>query len=145
MISSPPTINQYAALPIVKWETQQTIDRYKKVLDSNFQIVKESLESSWIKVSDSMGWFYSFPNVSSYTWNDTEDFCKFAAAREDWVVVIPWKAFWRSTNIRISFATSEENIIEWMKRLGNLLKEYKTMNSIDITTESVSWSVNEII
>lgn len=145
MISNPPTPTQLAALPVVKWETQETIDWYKNILSSNSQIVRKSLQDLWIEVSDSMGWFYSFPNVSNYTWNDTEDFCKFAASREDWVVVIPWKAFWRPTNIRISFATSEENIVEWMKRLSILLKEYKKEKGIENTVKDTSWEVWKII
>lgn len=139
-ISSPPKFNQLMALQVVLWNTESTIDIYKQRLKDNYQVVidylerlnEEFKERFWVekcvKYTRSEWWFYCFVNVSSFAWSDSEEFCKWAAQREDWVVVIPWKAFWNSPYVRISFAT--DNIDEWMRRFVNCLKEYRETNKI---------------
>lgn len=135
IISSPPTLNQYMALPVIKWETETSILSYKDVLEHNFDIVKKYLSTLNVTIQESMWWFYSFPEVSHYTWNDTEEFCRYAAKDEEWVVVIPWKAFWKPKHIRISFAS--DKIEEWMKRLIKLLQKYNIKTIKDQVTKTI--------
>ena len=71
-------------------------------------------------MNESHWWFYNFLNVSEFVWEDSEDFCRFAAKSENWVVVIPWKAFWKPDHIRISFAS--DRIEEWAQRVVDFLK-----------------------
>ncbi|EKE26389.1 MAG: hypothetical protein ACD_4C00306G0005 [uncultured bacterium (gcode 4)] len=122
--SSTPTLNQYAAMPIVNWETKNSIDSYKEKLKINSLVVEKYLNELWIVFNSSQWWFYMFPDIKDFVWDDSEDFCRFAAKNENWVVVIPWKAFWKPTNVRISFAS--DKIEEWMKRFSMLLSEFKT-------------------
>lgn len=134
MISSPPKLNQLMALQVVSWNTESTIELYRKKLKDNYQIVVEYLEKFnrqkkerlWfedcVKYTKSEWWFYCFIDISYIAWPDSEQFCKWSAQRENWVVVIPWKAFWKPTCVRLSFAV--ENIEEWMKAFIRCLNSY---------------------
>lgn len=117
--SSPATLNQYAALPIVSWETDEDIFEYNLKLRANFKILKDIFNEAWIEIQESLWWFYSFIDVSKFCWKDSEEFCRLAAKTINWVVVIPWKAFWKPTHIRVSFASKE--ISTWAHRLLDFL------------------------
>ena len=76
--------------------------------------------------------FYFFPDVSTFfgkSYNDTKihnakDLCMFIL-NEELLAVVPGEAFGSPNSIRISYATSEDLLIEAMKRLKKALGKLK--------------------
>ncbi|MBK3516820.1 pyridoxal phosphate-dependent aminotransferase [Carboxylicivirga marina] len=122
IISTPPTVNQFAALPIVKGETNATIQDYNQVLKNNRDKVESFLKGMDIPFNSPRGSFYIFPKLSSIVGEDTKDFCLETASKENGVVVIPGIAFGAKEHIRISLATDEMD--EALNRLEEAINQY---------------------
>lgn len=120
IISTPPTANQFAALPIVNGETQKTINTYNQTLKLNRDKVVKMLDELNIEYNLPEGSFYIFPKISESI--DTKDFCLNTAKKENGVVVIPGIAFGAKEYIRISLASNEME--EGLKRLKEALVNY---------------------
>jgi len=109
IISAPPTANQYAAIPVVRGETKETIDSYNLILRKNRDVVISVLNRHSIPFEKPTGSFYLFADLKQVVGSDTKDFCINTAKQENGVVVIPGVAFGAPDKIRISLAT---NMIE---------------------------------
>jgi len=78
------------------------------------------------------GAFYVFPKIDSYFGKSfgkrkiesSNDFCLYLL-EEGHIGTVPGEAFGEPTCFRISFATSDNNIIEAMKRLKKALAKLK--------------------
>ncbi len=121
-ISSPPTANQYAALPVVQGKTQTTINEYNSILKKNSDYVSAKLKELNIPFTKPTGSFYIFPNLSSILGSNTKEFCIEAAKKENGVVVIPGVAFGTPSYIRISLASNKME--EGMERFTKAIKTY---------------------
>lgn len=122
IISSPPTANQYAAIPVVNGSTQNTITNYNLILKNNRDYVIKILDKLSIPYNLPKGSFYIFPDLKDRIGDNSRQFCLETAKKENGVVVIPGMAFGAASNIRISLATNQ--IEEGMSRLEKALKEY---------------------
>src|SRR2546421_2175882 len=71
------------------------------------------------------GAFYCFPNVSAYFKDDITDAVSFAAAllERNHVAVVPGNDSGFDTHVRLSFATSMEQIDKGIDRIGEFLKK----------------------
>ncbi|MCU4162858.1 pyridoxal phosphate-dependent aminotransferase [Carboxylicivirga caseinilyticus] len=123
VISTPPTPNQWAAIPVVNSETKNTIEKYNKVLLENRDKVAFFLEKMNIPFNKPNGSFYIFPKVSSFLGDRVKEFCIETAGKENGVVVIPGVAFGAPEYLRISLASFE--LEEGLVRLEKALKEWK--------------------
>ena len=123
IISAPPTANQYAAIPVVKGETSETIEGYNRILKTNRDKVSTMLKDIGIPFVNPEGSFYLFADVSSVIKGSVKDFCIKTAAKKNGVVVIPGAAFGAPDMIRISLAT--DMIEEGMRRLVDALINFK--------------------
>ncbi|HAZ01187.1 MAG TPA: hypothetical protein DCY97_03290 [Marinilabiliales bacterium] len=123
VISCPPTLNQYGAIPVVNGDTQPTIDSYNQTLLKNRNHAVGILKKNQIPVVVPRGSFYLFPELSYRIHSPVKQFCIELAKRPDGVVVIPGEAFDAPGYIRISLATDQ--IEEGMNRLVRMLKEQK--------------------
>nr|WP_321411776.1 pyridoxal phosphate-dependent aminotransferase [uncultured Carboxylicivirga sp.] len=123
VISTPPTPNQWAAIPIVEGETKNTIEKYNKVLLENRDKVVAFLEKMNIPFNKPQGSFYIFPKVSSLLGDRVKEFCIETAGKEKGVVVIPGEAFGAPEYLRISLASFE--LEQGLVRLEKALKEWK--------------------
>ncbi|MGD9994004.1 MAG: pyridoxal phosphate-dependent aminotransferase [Salinivirgaceae bacterium] len=121
VISCPPTINQYAAIPVVNGETQQSIAGYNRVLKKNRDLAAHYLITQNIPFVNPTGSFYIFPELGNHIRMSVNDFCLHAAKAADGVVVIPGEAFGAPNHIRISLASNQMN--EGMARLVNFLEQ----------------------
>ncbi len=121
IISCPPTLNQMAAVPIVKGQTVNTIMRYCQQLKTNRDLVCLTLDELKIKYVKPKGSFYIFPNIASVVGDETKAFCINTAKKENGVVVIPGDAFGAPGYVRISLASDE--IAEGMKRFKQAIEE----------------------
>nr|WP_321452792.1 pyridoxal phosphate-dependent aminotransferase [uncultured Carboxylicivirga sp.] len=123
VISTPPTPNQWAAIPIVNGETQLTIQHYNEVLLENRNKVVAFLNKMKIPFNAPRGSFYIFPKVSGILRDQVKEFCIQTAGQVNGVVVIPGEAFGAPEYLRISLASFE--LEEGLVRLEKALKEWK--------------------
>ncbi len=120
VISCPPTINQYAAIPVVQGLTKVTIEKYNAVLRQNRDVAINLLDKNHIPYIKPTGSFYLFPKISQLLNQSVKQFCLETASQPDGVVVIPGEAFGAPNYIRISLASLQ--IEEGMDRLIRCLK-----------------------
>ena len=123
VISTPPTPNQWAAIPIAKGDTKETIQHYNITLLENRNKVISFLEKMNIPYNAPRGSFYIFPKVSGMLGDKVKEFCIQTAGEENGVVVIPGEAFGAPEYLRISLASFE--LEDGLVRLEKALKEWK--------------------
>lgn len=106
-------------------EIQYMIDAFRKRKDL---MMKLALEIPAFKISEPSGAFYLFPNVSK-TFGKTyrgrqilnADDLVSLILEEAFVATVPGSAFGDKNCIRFSYAASDEQLIEAMRRIKNLL------------------------
>jgi aspartate aminotransferase len=126
--SGPNTIAQMAAKAAVDADPDNVsymIEVFKKRRDLVFQLLSEIPD---IKINQPEGAFYFFPDVSAYFGKkDGDTVIKNATdlsmymLRKELVAVVTGEAFGDENCIRISYATSEETLMEAIKRIKNAL------------------------
>lgn len=127
---NPCSISQWASLAAVEKEAtfiKGWVSEFRK--RRNF-IVDELNSLEFFSCMKPGGAFYVFPNVSKlydrtfngYTITNSIDLANYLLEHAK-ISVVPGKAFGADEYIRISFATSMENIIEGMKRLRGCFSE----------------------
>ncbi len=125
---NPSSISQWASVAALEQDSSfigNWVSEFKKRKD---YIVSRLNGHDSITCTDPQGAFYVFPNVSrlfgstlhGYTINDSVVLANFLLEHGK-IAVVPGKAFGADNYIRISFATSMENIVEGMKRLDKCL------------------------
>lgn len=110
-------------------ETYKMRDGFKERRDFVINALKEM---PGVKSNDPEGAFYAFPNISSFfgktdgttVINNDEDFAMYLLHKAH-VATVMGGAFGNGNCIRISFATSMENLEEGMKRIKDALAELK--------------------
>ena len=108
---------------VLKDMIQAFSSRRKLVLDALNQI-------PGVKSNVPDGAFYVFPDVSHFfgksyngtTINDANDLCMYLLA-EAWVGLVPGDAFGDDNCLRISYAASEETLMEAMSRIAKALNQ----------------------
>lgn len=88
------------------------------------KFVVEKLNSiHGLKCSNPGGAFYAFPNVSNFFRGEIKDSIQFSSAilRRAGVAVVPGSAFGMDGHVRISFATSMENLEKGLNRMEKAL------------------------
>lgn len=107
-------------------EMRQAFERRRNL------VVKLASEIPGLKVNEPKGAFYLFPEVSSYfgktdgkrTINDASDLAMYLL-EEGHVATVAGDAFCAPGYIRLSYATSDDNIREAMKRIAQTLAKLK--------------------
>ena len=133
--SNPCSISQKASIAALQAddaivaEMVGAFDRRRKYLAEQLTAIPK------IKCNLPKGAFYMFPNVSGYfgckhndkTIENSMDFCSFLLP-EAGVAFVPGEAFGSSRNVRISYATSMENLRETISRLTRALVQLRNQN-----------------
>lgn len=100
-------------------------DAFKKRRDIVYKLLKEI---PGLKVNYPDGAFYFFPDISYYIGKggikNSTDLCMYLLDKGH-VGLVPGDAFGDDNHIRISYAASEDKLIEAMKRIKNALAELK--------------------
>ncbi|MBI4945543.1 MAG: pyridoxal phosphate-dependent aminotransferase [Bacteroidetes bacterium] len=100
-------------------------DAFKKRRDIVYKLLKEIPK---VKVNYPDGAFYFFPDISYYIGKggikNSTDLCMYLLDKGH-VGLVPGDAFGDDNHIRISYAASEDKLIEAMKRIKNALAELK--------------------
>ena len=133
--SNPCSISQQAGIAALQAddavvaEMVRAFDRRRKYLAEQLAAIPK------IKCDLPRGAFYMFPNVAGYfdcKYNgkpieNSMDFCSFVL-QEAGVAFVPGEAFGSSNNVRISYATSMENLRESISRLTRALLQLRDEN-----------------
>lgn len=130
--SATSSISQRAAITALDGDLTPTIEMraaYKKRRDLVYDLLKDI---PGLKTNLPDGAFYFFPDVSSFfgksyngtTINNAEDLCMFIL-NDTHVALVTGDAFGSSNNIRFSYATSEEILVEGMRRIKESLSKLK--------------------
>lgn len=118
--SNPTSIVQKAAVAALKGSQQCVADMRADYIRLRDQIVKGLREIPGITVNQPDGAFYVFPNVSSYFGRGGMKTSADVAGRllrEANVVVVPSESFGTQQHIRLSYATSSEQIAKGLERM----------------------------
>ena len=129
------SISQLAALKAIDTDPSDSEDLKKmlKAFNERRNLVLELLkEIPGIKANIPDGAFYVFPDISDYfgksdggkTINNSKDFCMYILEKV-YVAIVPGGAFGNPDCVRISYATSKEQIIEAISRIKKALAELK--------------------
>ncbi|MBN2274327.1 MAG: pyridoxal phosphate-dependent aminotransferase [Bacteroidales bacterium] len=126
------TIAQKAAVAALTMEQQCVEDMREAFYRRKVLMVKLVRDIEGLKVYDPEGSFYVFPLVTYYlgksvngrTINNTTDLCLYLL-EEAHISTVPGEAFGDPDCIRISFANSDENLIEAMRRMKEALGRMK--------------------
>ena len=129
-IAQKAALEAYQNLEQFKLETERMLAAYKKRKDLILKLVREIPS---IDVREPQGAFYIFPDVSAYLGKTTKEGkvikdtldLSLHLLNSAHVSMVTGKAFGAENNLRISFATSEEQIIEGIRRMKNCLLELK--------------------
>ncbi len=123
-ISNPTSFAQYGALEALKDE-----GRFPAMMRQEFKkrrdyILKELTSIEGITCSRPEGAFYVFPNLSFYIKGEIKNDLDLVSylLEEAKIAVVPGSAFGKNGYIRMSYATSMENIVEGLNRMKQALK-----------------------
>jgi len=122
--------SQVAAAKTLLADLQPTIDMKNTYLRRRDLVIEHLSNIDGLKVNKPEGAFYIFPDASFYigkstnnvTINTISDLCEFLLADEH-VAVVPGAAFGDEKCFRISFATSDELLVEAMNRIKTSLSK----------------------
>jgi len=128
--SNPTSISQWAAIAAFTGPHQIIEDRTREFEQRKNYIVERLNDIPEITCFNPQGAFYVFPNVSGYYGKeydgkeikDSLDFTEFVLV-EAKVAVVPGVAFGSDDHVRISYATSMDDIIKGMERISEAVKK----------------------
>ena len=121
--ANPSSVSQKAALESILGD-QNSVSRMIAEYERRRHYVVERLnDMPGLSCANPGGAFYAFPNISSYIGGQVGNSVEFSTwlLRESGVAVVPGSAFGMDGHIRISFATSMENLILGMDLMEDVL------------------------
>lgn len=123
-ISNPTSFAQYGAVAALEDKGKFPAMMKEEFRKRRDYIVNEFLSIEGITCSVPKGAFYVFPNISAYLKGDIKNDIDLSSylLEEAKVAVVPGSAFGKEGYIRLSYATSMENIKEGMRRIKDALK-----------------------
>lgn len=126
------SISQRGALAAITGDlapTNKMVDEYHKRRDIVYNLLKDM---PGVKANYPQGAFYFFPDVSSYygkkdgdkVIKNGDDFCYYMLEKGH-VSLVPGGAFGDEACVRLSYAASEKDLVEAMKRMKEALTSLK--------------------
>ena len=130
--SNPTSISQKAALTAIQEKTNDVVKMVNEFGKRRNYIVERLNDMDNISCQKPKGAFYVFPNISAYYGKECNDsiintdidLCNFLLDTAK-VGVIPGSAFGSSHHVRMSYATSMENIKEGIDRMESALNRLR--------------------
>ncbi len=128
--SNPCTISQHASIAALQAEPE-IVERMVVEFDERRRFLVAALnEVNGLKCLTPGGAFYTYPNIAAYLGRQhagtkietSMDLCNYLL-EEGGVAVVPGEAFGTSEHIRISYATSMENLKEAVSRMRRVLAQ----------------------
>lgn len=121
--ANPASVSQKAALESILGN-QDSVSQMIAEYERRRRFVVERLNGMpGLSCATPGGAFYAFPNISSYFGSDVRDSVEFSTwlLRQSGVAVVPGSAFGMEGHVRISFATSMENLVTGMDLMEDAL------------------------
>ena len=121
--ANPASVSQKAALESILGN-QDSVSQMIAEYERRRRFVVERLNGMpGLSCAKPGGAFYAFPNISSYFGSEVRDSVEFSTwlLRQSGVAVVPGSAFGMEGHVRISFATSMENLVTGMDRMEQAL------------------------
>lgn len=120
LIMSAPTTGQAASLQAIRFG-EGDVESMRQEYDRRRMLIVDGFNQLGLTCFEPRGAFYAFPSIET-TGMDDEAFCE-ALLREERLALIPGSAFGESGRgfVRASYATSEANILEALRRLERFL------------------------
>lgn len=121
--ANPASVSQKAALESILG-SQDSVSQMIAEYERRRRYVVERLNGMpGLSCATPGGAFYAFPNISSYFGSEVRDSVEFSTwlLRQSGVAVVPGSAFGMEGHVRISFATSMENLVTGMDRMEQAL------------------------
>ena len=122
--SNPTSISQYAALEAITGD-QSSVIKMRETFRKRREIAVKMINNiRGIKCLNPEGTFYLFPDINEVirksNLKDSVEFCS-KLLENSKVAVVPGSAFGIENTFRMSFALSEDDIIEGIKRIGEFV------------------------
>ena len=121
--ANPASVSQKAALESILGK-QDSVPQMIAEYERRRRYVVERLNGmAGLSCANPGGAFYAFPNISSYLGSEVRDSVEFSTwlLRQSGVAVVPGSAFGMEGHVRISFATSMENLVTGMDLMEDAL------------------------
>ena len=121
--ANPASVSQRAALESILG-SQDSVSQMIAEYERRRRYVVERLNGMpGLSCATPGGAFYAFPNISSYFGSEVRDSVEFSTwlLRQSGVAVVPGSAFGMEGHVRISFATSMENLVTGMDLMEEAL------------------------
>ena len=121
--ANPASVSQKAALESILGN-QDSVPQMIAEYERRRRYVVERLNGmAGLSCANPGGAFYAFPNISSYLGSEVGDSVEFSTwlLRQSGVAVVPGSAFGMEGHVRISFATSMENLVTGMDLMEDAL------------------------
>lgn len=121
LIMSAPTMGQAAALEAIR-SGEDDVESMRQEYDARRRLLVDGFNRLGLRCFEPRGAFYAFPSIA-ISGLDDESFCA-ALLDEERLALIPGSAFGVSGRgyVRASYATSEDNIREALRRLERFLE-----------------------
>lgn len=118
--SNPASVSQFAAMAALEG-SQEVVEEMRQAFEKRLNVAYEKLVSiPGVSCIKPKGAFYLFPNVKEAAnrcgFDNVSEWVK-ALLEEQKVAIIPGEGFGAPDNVRLSYATSLENIEEALKRI----------------------------
>ncbi len=121
--ANPASVSQIAALESILGN-QDSVPQMIAEYERRRRYVVERLNGmAGLSCANPGGAFYAFPNISSYFGSEVRNSVEFSTwlLRQSGVAVVPGSAFGMEGHVRISFATSMENLVTGMDLMEDAL------------------------
>ena len=121
--ANPASVSQKAALESILG-SQDSVSQMIAEYERRRRFVVERLNGMpGLSCATPGGAFYAFPNISSYFGSEVRDSVEFSTwlLRQSGVAVVPGSAFGMEGHVRISFATSMDNLVTGMDLMEQAL------------------------
>ena len=121
--ANPASVSQKAALESILGK-QDSVPQMIAEYERRRRYVVERLNGmAGLSCANPGGAFYAFPNISSYFGSEVRNSVEFSTwlLRQSGVAVVPGSAFGMEGHVRISFATSMENLVTGMDLMEDAL------------------------
>ena len=122
--SNPTSIAQKAALEALRGPQESVAGMLGEYTKRRKYVLERLRAIPGVKVQDPKGAFYAYPNVSAAYKNGITDSMSFAEKllAEEYVAVVPGEAFGTNDHIRISYATSMEELAKGLDRIEKFIR-----------------------
>jgi len=124
-VSSPSSISQKAALAALEGSNASVEEMVRKFRERRDYLTERLGNNNFFSLREGKGAFYLFPSFkTSDRFKTSSAFCQFLL-EEGKVATVPGSAFGKEGYIRISYATSLENIKEGIDRIQLIVQKTK--------------------